>query len=246
MQLFGRHRPGSVIPAQAGLQRSRSAGPPPDPSFRRRPGIRRQDPGHSGESCLRRWHSRRQILSRRRPVAPARVARCRSTNAAPQPIRGLIPPSPEDGSVAGPIGTSDDPRGPLPHRLRTSVPTQATIPTGAGRNPAAAQWQAPAWSVIPAQAGIQRIPGRHCALVSPFRRRPESSAAARHPRIRHSGAGRNPVRSLSEHGRPGNSTRPRPRLARISCAPTSRARRTAYPHPSTTPAGHKETGVSLQ
>ena len=35
-------------------------------------------------------------------------------------------------------------------------------------------------------------------------------------------------------------------LPRISRAPTSRARRTAYPHPSTTPAGHKETGVSLQ
>ena len=169
--------PGSVIPAQAGIQRSRSAGTAPDP------------------------------VAATTGCAPARAA-----YTVPLNKRSATPTAaswiPAFAGMTSGCSLDRHPRS-VAAQAPTSVPTQATTPPAQAGIQCSRSAGTASGSVIPAQAGIQC--GRSVSTGAPATAHAQDLA-----------------------------------LPRISRAPTSRARRTAYPHPSTTPAGHKETGVSLQ
>ena len=125
---------------------------------------------------------------------------------------------------------------------RSVIPAQAGIQRNRSAGTASG-------SVIPAQAGIQcsRSAGTASGSVIPAQAgiQRSRSAGTAFGSVIPAQAGIQCGRSVST-GAPATAHAQDLALPRISRAPTSRARRTAYPHPSTTPAGHKETGVSLQ
>ena len=189
--------PGSVIPAQAGIQRSRSAGTAPDP------------------------------VAATTGCTPARVA-----YTVPLNKRSATPTAaswiPAFAGMTSGCSLDRHPRS-VAAQAPTSVPTQATTPPAQAGIQRSRSAGTASGSVIPAQAGIQRSRSAGTAFGS----------------VIPAQAGIQCGRSVST-GAPATAHAQDLALPRISRAPTSRARRTAYPHPSTTPAGHKETGVSLQ
>ena len=231
--------------------------PPPDPSFRRRPdssATARQAPPSDPsfrrrrrpESSAAAQQAPRQILSRRRLVAP-RPSRIHSAAQQTQchPNRRILDSGLRRNDER--MQPRSAPAVRLPHRLRHQCPPsrRRPPPAQAGIQRSRSAGTAPDPVVRHSGAGrtqchTQRIrSGERAPRPGPsFRRRPESSAAARQAPPPDPSFRRRPessVASLSEHGRPGNSTRPRPRLAADILRATSRARRTAYPTPAPHP-----------